>query len=60
MNKDLEKIIKAIEYIKKEKENYLTKGSSIADTNNANLIVSAAVNTCDCSLNILQNGSENK
>ena len=40
-------------FAKKEKENYLTKACRIADTNNAGLITSAAIYTCDEILRML-------
>ena len=40
-------------FTKKEKENYLTKACRIADTNNAGLITSAAIYTCDEILRML-------
>lgn len=66
--KQKEVIDKATEYITKEKNNYLHHvqkaiGKCIDDkgninSNTAGLLLSAAVNTCDCTLNILNGVSE--
>lgn len=66
--KQKEVIDKTTEYITKEKNNYLHHvqkaiGKCIDDkgninSNTAGLLLSAAVNTCDCTLNILNKVSE--
>lgn len=66
--KQKEVIDKAKEYITKEKNNYLHHvqkaiGKCIDDkgninSNTAGLLLSAVVNTCDCTLNILNEVSE--
>lgn len=68
VKKQKEVIDKTIEYITKEKNNYLHHvqkaiGKCIDDkgninSNTAGLLLSAAVNTCDCTLNILKEVSE--
>lgn len=60
----VKKVDKAVEYITKEKNNYLHHvqkaiGECIDDkgninSNTAGLLLSAAVNTCDCTLDILK------
>lgn len=63
-----EAIDKAAEYIIKEKNNYLYHVQKVLgkcidnkgniNSNTAGLLLSAAVNTCDCTLNILNEVSE--
>ena len=51
------RIEKAVEYLKKEKSNYMRSCDISNATNREELIISSAVRTCDDTLNIL-NGKE--